>query len=729
MARQLLLGALIGACLTGWASLIEAVSLYGDFPYHADPLTWAGLLPTYFVVGACFGLLASLCLPLVSRRAHREEDLTLHLGWFVFCAGWLAVNIVETRMSIPPEHALFSGRVLGPMMESALWPMGAYVLGYFLWRSRFSFVVSSMMRPPSMVLGLAVLLVAALFSFLLPVRPGKISDQRAESPAPADAPNVLFIVLDTVAAPHLGSYGYFRPTSPRLDALADEGALFEHAFSAGPWTLPSHSSMFTSMLPNLHGTGWERPRLSDGTAHSPGLELHDFHTLSEELALRGYDTAGVSEKSWLSNTAGLTQGFHTYYDYSLPSLRDRFFVSRFWARYRDKFGKPAPKQIDKGGARVVDTALDWLGGNRARDEDRPFFLFMNLNEAHDPYLPPAEFKGHFRPEGATEQDFLDLKPHNSFSSHRDVILGEFTPTKLQWEMYKSLYDEEILYQDGLLGRLFDGMQEMGLKEDTLIVITADHGEEFGELSHRIGHQLSLSDRLLHVPLIMRYPELIPAGQRVSSMASTIDIFPTILDVIETKIQLRWGESPQLRSIQGVSQLPVLVGDEDAARDFIMAHYFNPAPYLASYEEWDWMEPDGGMPDEVAITMRSIDVMRTKEHKLYIYGDGQRAMVDLAQDPTEQSSEALEMPAAAQALAHSYEQRFQQQLNSSIVAYEKWIGHFAWYRREIKNNTIKIQAVGDQALEGMGYVGDTSGEPQVDLAASPTYQLPPFFRLR
>jgi hypothetical protein len=202
-----------------------------------------------------------------------------------------------------------------------------------------------------------------------------------------------------------------------------------------------------------------------------------------------------------------------------------------------------------------------------------------------------------------------------------------------------------------------------------------------------------------------------------------------LDVIETKIQLRWGESPQLRSIQGVSQLPVLVGDEDAARDFIMAHYFNPAPYLASYEEWDWMEPDGGMPDEVAITMRSIDVMRTKEHKLYMYGDGQRALVDLAQDPTEQSSEALEMPAAAQALAHSYEQRFQQQLNSSIVAYEKWIGHFAWYRREIKNNTIKIQAVGDQALEGMGYVGDTSGEPQVDLAASPTYQLPPFFRLR
>lgn len=730
MARHLLLGAFLGACFAGWASLFEAISLYGGYPYHTDPLTWAGLLPTYLLVGACFGLLASLFLPLASRRAHRQDDYNLHLGWFLLCAGWMAVNVVEARMAIPPSQVLFSGPVLKAMLLSTLWPIGTYVVGYFLWRSRIGFAFSSLMRTPSLGLGFVLLILAAGTSFVLPVNTAQVSDHRAESPAPEGAPNVLFVVLDTVAAPHLGSYGYFRPTSPRLDALAEEGALFEHAFSAGPWTLPSHASMFTSMLPNLHGTGWQRPRLSDGTAHAPGMELHDYHTLAEELAQRGYDTVGVAEKSWLSHTAGLTQGFHTYYDYSRPSLRDGFLLPRFWARYRDKFGKPAPRPIDKGGARVVDTALDWLGGNRSREEDRPFFLFMNLNEAHDPYLPPAGFKGHFRPEGATEEDFLELKKHNTYSSHRDVILGEFTPTELQWEMYKSLYDEEILYQDGLLGRLFDGLQEMGLKENTLIVITADHGEEFGELSHRAGHQLSLSDRLLHVPLIMRYPELIPAGQRVKSMASTIDIFPTVLEVIETQIGGKWPTTPHLNVLQGVSQLPVLRGEDEAARDFIMAHYFNPAPYLASYQEWDWKEADGGMPDEVAITLRSIDVMRTMEHKLYMYGDGQRAMVDLAQDPLEQASEAEEIAPAAQALATTYERRFQQQLNSSVVAYEKWIGHFAWYRREIKKISISgLQATGGQGTEQLGYVGGGLDDGEIDLAASPTYQLPPFFRFR
>jgi len=730
MARRLLLGTLLGACMAGWASLLEALSLFGDFPYQVDPRTWVALLPLYLLVGAGFGLLAAPFLGLVTKRAHREEEPGLHLGLFLLCAGWWAVALLEARMGLDTKFSSLSGTALKLFAMASLWPLGAYLVGYRLIRTNLGWAFAATARPLSVGISLILLVIVAAGTSLLPVRSAQVSDHHQATAAPAVAPNVLFVVLDTVAAPHLGSYGYFRATSPRLDALAGEGALFENAFSAAPWTLPSHASMFTSLLPNLHGTGWERPRLSDGLATVPALEKHDYHTLAEELAQRGYDTAGASEKSWLSYTAGLTQGFHSYYDFSRSSLHDDFLLPRFWNRYREKFGAPAPMAEDKGGSRVVDTALDWLGGNRARQQDRPFFLFMNLNEAHDPYLPPGDFKGHFRPEGATEQDFLELKPHNVTESHREVVIGDFLPTPVQWEIYKSLYDEEILYQDGLLGRLFDGLKEMGLMEDTLVIVTADHGEEFGELSHRAGHQLSLSDRLLHVPLIMRYPERIPAGRRVKAMASTLDIFPTILDLVEKEQGMSWPKSADQMAFQGVSQLATMQEGGAAARDFVMAHYFNPTPYLSGFDGWDWLAADGGiLPPEVARTMRSIDILRTANQKLYLYGDGTRALVDLAQDPTEQSSELAEIAAKDLPAAALYERRFYLQLNSAVVSYEKWAGQFAWYRREVKKTPIRLQATGGQNLEQIGYTGTGSGAQDLDLSGAQSYQLPPFFQFR
>jgi arylsulfatase A-like enzyme len=729
MARRLLLGALLGAALAGWASLFEAIRLYGAFPYHADPLVWGGLLPIHLLVGALGGLLLAPFLGLVTRKSHLQDEIGLHLGLFLLCVGGLAIGIVEARMGLDVKYGTFSGAALGRFVVPLAWAVGAYLVGYRLIRSPLGWTVASLARPVAVSAGLVFLILAAGVSFLLPVRTAQVSDHRSAQAAPASSPNVLFIVLDTLSAQHLGSYGYHRATSPRLDALAGEGAQFQNAFSAAPWTLPSHASMFTGLLPNLHGTGWQRPRLSDGQAAADELEAHDYHTLAEELAMRGYDTVGVAEKSWISHTAGLTQGFHTVFDYSQPSLADGFLVMRFWNRYRDKFGMPAPRVEDKGGARVVDTALDWLDGHRTRDERRPFFMFMNLNEAHDPYLPPAEFKGHFRPAEATDQDFADLKPHNTVSSHRDVIMGDFTPSPLQWEIYKSLYDDEILYQDMLLGRLFDGLVEQGLMEETLIVVTSDHGEEFGELSHRLGHQLSLSDRLLHVPLIMRYPERIPAGQRLDAMASTIDIFPTVLDLVEQEQGMSWPKSGQEMAIQGVSQLGTMQGGPPA-RDFVMAHYFNPTPYLTGFEQWDWEAPDGALPPEVAITLRSIDVIRTADGKLYLYGDGQRAFVRLADDPTEQSSEAPEIAADDLTSARLYERRFHLQLNSAVSAYEKWVGHFAWYRTEVKGAAAaKAGAVGNQQMEQLGYVGDAGGADAVDLGELESIQLPPFFRLR
>ncbi len=709
--HNLLQGALLGACMAGWASLVEAFAVYHAFPYHADPLVWSSLLPSHLLLGAGFGLLCTLALPLVTRLQARKDDFQIYLGIFILVAGATLVLLLEARMvwlpvAIPTLHP----RALTTFAMILGGGLIAYLLLYRLASTSFGWAFSSFFSRFATAFGLLLLLLFAGLSWVLPVRPALVATPDRANQAPPNSPNVLLVVLDTTSARHLGCYGYHRATSPHLDAFAEEGVLFENAFAAAPWTLPSHCSLFTGLQPNSHGTGWLRPRLPDGVASVDGVVRYDIHTISEEMAQRGYDTMAVAEKSWLTYNSGLSQGFETFFDYSLPGLKDRFFVRRFWTRYRDKLGMPAPTPTDKGGKRVIDTAIDWMNGaHRSRDSKRPFFMFVHLNEAHDPYQPPKEFWGHFLPEGISLEESHALTPRNNTEGQHEIIVGDWDITPREMEIFKSLYDDEILYQDGLLGRLFDNLHEQGLMENTLVVVTADHGEEFGELSHRIGHQLSLADNLLHVPLIMRFPELLPAGKRVQSMTSLTDVYPTILDIVEHAQQVEPWRTPDLLAIEGVSQLPAMQKDIKV-RDMILAHYFNPTSYLTGFTQWDPQYVDGGLREEVARTMRSIDVIRTENEKLYVFGDGERAFIDLDQDPQELGSEAQTIPAGKEPRARQFEQRMQRQLTSYERAREILVGQLAWFRRNVKwhNSAVNEQA-STQNLENLGYVGSSSAD--------------------
>jgi len=726
--QNLLQGVLVGACMAGWASLIEAFSVYAAFPYHADPLVWAALLPCYLLAGGALGLGCSLALPLVTSKKAREEDFNLYQGILTLVAGVTVVLFLEARMVwVPVDVSTFSPKMLMTFCVILAGAVAAYFVLYRLASTSFGWAFSSFFSRFATAVGLSLVVGISLLCFVLPVRPALLAEPDRADVALDGSPNVLFVVLDTTSARHLGTYGYHRATSPQLDALAAEGVVFENAFSAAPWTLPSHCSIFTGLLPNSHGTGWTRPRLPDGMADVKDLVHYDVHTISEELALRGYDTATVAEKSWLTFNSGLSQGFEKFYDYSLPDLKDRFFVSRFWSRYRDKFGSPAPVPIDKGGARVVDTAIDWLDGHRSRDEDRPFFLFMNLNEAHDPYQPPKEYWGHFLPEGISIADSHELDLRNNTQGQHEIILGDWDISDRDMEIFKSLYDDEILYQDGLLGRLFDGIEELGLMENTLIVITADHGEEFGELDHRVGHQLALPDTLLHVPLIMRFPSQLPAGKRISNLASTIDIYPTILEVIEAEHgQGKPSPTAEVLSIEGVSLLPT-IQDDIPVRDMIMAHYFNPTSYLTGFQEWDASYPDGDMVDEVSRTMRSINVLRSANQKLFLFGDGQRAFINLSDDPQELGSAAETIPEGMEERAAFFEERFHRQLASHESAREILVGQLAWFRRNVKwhNTKVNTGAQDGQGVEALGYVGSTDSD---GTESSEPLTLPPILDL-
>jgi|FLOH01.1.fsa_nt_gi arylsulfatase A-like enzyme len=720
----LLHGALMGACFAGWASLFEACWLFSAFPYQIDPTAWTINLPAYLAVGAALGSGCALFLPLLQRDERRSAQLRALLGMFILAVGCTATCLLLARMTwLPPQVATLSATALFLFAEILVVGVMAFGMAVFLGRRFLPNRLSALFGPNAINAFSATLILLAGISFLLPVTDSDGAFPERAATAAVDAPNVLLVVLDTVAASHLGSYGYERNTSPRLDQLASEGVLFEQHYAAAPWTLPSHASIFTSLHPNTHGAGWQKPRLADGTASVGTIAYNDYQTLAEELSFLGYDTCGVSEKAWLSAESGLTQGFESYWDFSNLPFDESFLLPRVFHRYQAKLGWPITKPTDKGGAQVVNQALAWLGGNRARDEDRPFFLFLNLNEAHDPYNPPPGYREKFLPDGFSLTATYPPLLRSDVMLHREVLQGVTTISTAEMVLFKALYDAEILYQDTLLGQLLDGLQSIGQKENTIIIITSDHGEEFGEIEGRVGHQLSLSDSLLHVPLVIRYPALLPAGRRVSSMASTLDIFPTILAILEKQRGYPTEKTLDAYALEGVSQLDTMQEGGAAVRDFVMAHYSNPTAYLASFRGWDNTSPYNF---SLARYLRSIDMIRTLDDKLYLYGDGERAFLNLLQDPTEQDSALSKVPEEHRERASFLEWRFHQQMNAYVVVKELFIGNLNRFRKLTGQNiqtpaNIDTSGMTAQELESIGYIGGSVGDAR--LAKDPLGLMP------
>lgn len=339
-------------------------------------------------------------------------------------------------------------------------------------------------------------------------------------PAPAGAPNVLLVVLDTVRADHLGLYGYSRNTSPNLERLARRGVRFEHARAAAPWTLPSHASMFTGRYPHELRTFVNRPL--DGT----------YPTLAEVLRDRGYLTAGFVANTYFCNSwYGLGRGFIHYEDYYKNDLdvstADAFRSAELGRRilqaaFPRRNVRPGEMHHRKDAAEINLDFLQWLSGHRGR----PFFAFLNYYDAHDPYVVPEGFGRHFGEVPTTPADFaLINSPHidQRLSSGKGV-----TPRELA--LVRDSYDDCIAYLDEQIGLLFDELDRRGVLENTLVIVTADHGEHLGE--HRIyGHGQSLYRAEIHVPLLIVHPAKAPAGRVVEAPVGLRDLAATVVDLV------------------------------------------------------------------------------------------------------------------------------------------------------------------------------------------------------
>jgi len=396
---------------------------------------------------------------------------------------------------------------------------------------------------------------------------------RSVEPKLSKAPNVILILVDTLRADHLSAYGYERPTSPVFDALAKEGVLFENAYSHASWTIPSIATLFTSVQESIHGMTHVAHALPDESV-----------TLAEILRDSGYTTAFISSNEFVSRQQNYTQGF----DYILQTntLYERLHTRNFQPPYRlylFKFLTRLPPWVFDFLDRGVNLPLEYLineaGANRKglfspidplEGADRvgkadwmyeyargyldhmldqqgydlrqnKFFLYLHYFDPHDPYRAPARYQKLFDPD--YEGEYEEIPP--------DL----WTPTPLDPRRLQNMvaqYDGEIRFFDTYLNELVRFLKARDLYDETLIIITSDHGEAFFEHGN-YKHGGTVFDEEVKIPLFMRFPGAIPEGLRISDLAGLIDVTPTILDILGVEI------SADGREFQGNSLLPVIQG--------------------------------------------------------------------------------------------------------------------------------------------------------------------------
>ncbi len=370
----------------------------------------------------------------------------------------------------------------------------------------------------------------------------------ANLPAPApQAPNVMLIVLDTVRAQSLSLYGYDRSTSPELERWARAGLLFERAFATAPWTLPSHATMFTGRLPHELSADWQWP-------------LDRTHpTIAEVFRSHGYVTAGfVANTFRVGHEHGLDRGFIHYEDFPVSAGEIFSTASLGWlfsgrpeshdSAFRRLTGIRAIVER-KSAEEVNEEVLDWL----PRRESRPFFVFLNYFDAHEPYLPPAPFGTRFGTPPRRKGLAARLR-----AARKDYSREHHLPAD-ELRGLTDAYDGSLAYLDRQLGILLEQLRAQGVLENTIIVVTSDHGELLGEHG-LLFHGNSLYAPLLHVPLLVLSPGRVPAAARVAEPVSLRDLAATLLDVAGVADQRIPGRSlarfwqPRLAEVPGPDTL-------------------------------------------------------------------------------------------------------------------------------------------------------------------------------
>ncbi len=419
-------------------------------------------------------------------------------------------------------------------------------------------------------------------------------------PARAGAPDVLFIVMDTTRAQSSSAYGYERDTTPTLELLAKEGVLYEQATAPATWSLPAHAALFTGTFPSFN------------QAHAETRFLGDtLPTVMEVFAENGYETHCFSANPHISESFGLTRGFH-HSDRAWaagPAARQFSFIYRFL----DYAGVGAN---DKGGAMVVGNVRRWMKGRG--DEGPPAFVFVNFLEAHFPFHQlPNEFVTAYQ-----------NRPISELREAGQIAFGAqfgrpLTQEEIQFirDPLVDLYDGGVKYTDFLVGQVVDEWRKAGRLDNTIVVVLGDHGEVMGE-HDAFGHVVPMVEQDLRVPMVFRYPPALPKGKRVKKPVSTVGTFATLAELA----QLDKKTVPRLQ----VGSLTKF--DSEKLGEPVMAERYEEHLLSARFAEGQTlgvgplMDPRGRYRSFRWKDWKYVERCDHGEEKLYLY--------DLAKDPGE-----------------------------------------------------------------------------------------------
>lgn len=418
--------------------------------------------------------------------------------------------------------------------------------------------------------------------------------------------NLVFVSFDALQASHVGAYGHTRNTTPTIDSIAKQGILFEHVYSVASWTVPASMTWFTGVYPSEHRMTNKFVSYTQASQKQANLrELSpNLVTLAEVLKKNGYATGGFTGNAGVSGGFGYEQGFDVYF------------------YEKGRFG---------GFDRSMPRAIDWLRENK----HKKFFLFLHGYDCHGQYAPAEGFDDRFV-DATYDKRFTGSESEQELLREEGLEKGKLNLRDADVQFWRSIYDEKINRADAKFRSFLDEFEKLGIGDKTLFVITSDHGTEVCE-HRRLDHGFTLYNEQIHVPLVIKLPHQTD-GRRIDRQMSSIDLMPTILDLLDVEQQ---SLQDQLR---GQSFVPIMRGDL-AEREYC-------------YSETDYREYTFKRSVIRSDGWKLILTMETKNRELF----------NLKQDPTEALNLINHHPEIAN------------DLENKLYAHFKKLGHDLTQRR-------------------------------------------------
>ena len=569
----------------------------------------------------------------------------------------------------------------------------------------------------------------ALVSFALAVAGAVLLWRGDPARPPRDAPyNVLFLSLDTVRQDVLGAYGH-RPrhapaaaTSPMLDQLARDGVRMADAYSSSSWTLPSHMSMMTG-----------RPALAHGVETESAVLDPAIPTMAEILSNHGYHTAGIYSAPYLDPHWGFGRGFETYTavygekaaDVSrrVAALRDeieRAATAGEWRRYDDLKRRQAVVETELNDrSQTVVTSEQVAAATVAKLEDfaregRPWFVFAHFFDAHCDYVPPPPYDRRFDPdyggtftgEGCMGGPAVGTPDPNQ----PGALLRTIGDRDLEHAF--ALYEGEVAWVDDHVGVILRALERLKLVDQTLVIVTADHGEEFFEHAG-LGHRRTLYEEVVRTPMLLRLPRVLPAGRTIAGPVSVSDLLPTTLELLGIPYETSGGgasfwpairdDAPAERSallrtiIMYGGDVAVDGGERVALRQVVVQDGFRHGPIKITRQR-SWPQLQAELPANVQTVLRG-EAARQYEGEVLRWMN----VAEHPDEPAERWSTSFDDPAARAALA------------AFRTAYEH-----ALERRPPPAHSSTLPHNVRSALESLGYIERGTGPafPEPDLVLPP-----------